>query len=64
MADNCARYVNCTAVSMGTGSDPVQECTYPDLFSRQTQTCRNFVTVNCDKRREPMAPCKLEKDIS
>ena len=60
VSDNCAQYINCTAVlAMAPTSDPVQECKYPDLFSTQTMGCQDFTTVHCDKRKEPKAPCKL-----
>ena len=64
MSDNCAQYIDCSLVVKGNLADPVQECKYPDLFSRVTLMCVNFTTVpSCDTRREPMAPCKAEIHI-
>ena len=36
----------------------VEECTYPDLFSRVTMKCDRFEQVDCDHRPEPQAPCE------
>lgn len=61
MPDNCAQYIDCNVVSQGGSSaDPVQECTYPDLFSTLSMTCQHFTTVTCDTRMEPQAPCKYD----
>lgn len=58
ISDNCAEYIDCLSVGTGPVGGPVKECKYPDLFSKVTMSCVNFTTVVCDKRREPMAPCK------
>ncbi|XP_052252894.1 uncharacterized protein LOC127859481 isoform X5 [Dreissena polymorpha] len=64
LSDNCAQYINCSVVAMGTIADPVQECTYPDLFSKVTLMCVNFTTLpSCDGRREPMAPCEYKQNL-
>ena len=57
LADNCAVYVNCTAYMSGGVSDPIQECSYPQLFDTTTMMCADFKTVSCDHRSEPQAPC-------
>ena len=63
--DNCAEYIDCPAVTTGTVTNPVKECTYPDLFSKVTMSCANFTTVqSCGTRREPMAPCKYKYQYS
>lgn len=53
---NCAQYYNCSQTSVQ--GDHLFECPYPDLFDSSTLLCRNFTTVPCGKRQEPMAPCK------
>ena len=55
--DSCSQYYMCSKV---VGNQAiVEECSYPDLFSRTSLKCVNFETVNCDIRPEPQAPCKL-----
>ena len=55
--DSCSQYYMCSKV---VGNQAiVEECSYPDLFSRTSLKCENFETVNCDIRPEPQAPCKL-----
>ena len=56
--DNCAHFYNCSE-KMSPLVSYKHECQYPDLFSTKTRRCENFTTVQCDKRKEPMAPCKL-----
>lgn len=63
MKDNCAHYIDCARVLAGA-SEPVSECTYPDLFSTLSMTCQAFTTVQCDTRPEPQAPCKYTTGIT
>ena len=56
--DNCAQYYNCSQVNTTIGRH-VMECKYPDLFSIVNKSCSNFTTVQCERRKEPQAPCKL-----
>ncbi|KAL4228860.1 hypothetical protein ACF0H5_011900 [Mactra antiquata] len=55
--DNCAKYINCSATN-----NYMKECTYPDLFSSVTMTCNKFDQVQCNTRKEPMAPCEYDQN--
>lgn len=53
---NCGQYYNCS--TMTKYGHHLMECTYPDLFDPVTSQCRKFYSVKCEKKHEPMAPCK------
>ncbi|WAR05418.1 hypothetical protein MAR_020787 [Mya arenaria] len=59
--DNCAQYYTCSRVVGNVAS--VDECTYPDLFSRSSFKCEPFEQVDCDSRPEPQAPCQYNQNL-
>ncbi|KAJ8316010.1 hypothetical protein KUTeg_006024 [Tegillarca granosa] len=60
--NNCAKFYNCTELLM-TNSTNVNECKYPNLFSRSLKQCDKFQSVKCDTRMEPQAPCEYDQNI-
>ncbi|XP_062578131.1 uncharacterized protein LOC134240032, partial [Saccostrea cucullata] len=60
--DNCAQYYNCSLPAKRFASNQIQECTYPNLFSRTTLKCETFTSVSCDSRLEPQAPCEYNQN--
>lgn len=55
---NAAHFINCSN-SNSNLSKYIQECTYPQLFSVETNSCQDFRTVPVDSRIVPQAPCEL-----
>lgn len=56
--DSCAQYYICSKVTGNVAI--VEECPYPDLFSRSLLQCGDFESVDCDRRPEPQAPCETQ----
>ncbi|KAJ8316009.1 hypothetical protein KUTeg_006023 [Tegillarca granosa] len=55
--NSCSQYYNCSNKNSLLGNY-INECQYPDLFSRSSLQCENFHSVSCDSRLEPQAPCE------
>nr|XP_022322146.1 uncharacterized protein LOC111123822 isoform X3 [Crassostrea virginica] len=57
---NAAHFINCSN-SNSNLSKYIQECTYPQLFSVETNSCQDFRTVPVDSRIVPQAPCEYNQ---
>nr|AKI30062.1 chitin binding beak protein 1 [Dosidicus gigas] len=62
--DSCALFYNCSRpTSLGKYFSPyVDECPYPELFSKTTKRCEPYRTVHCERRPEPRDVCQYRQN--
>lgn len=56
-SDNCAQYFDCRMKDSTLGGF-IHECTYPQLFDKNSMQCASSQSVSCGGRYKPLSPCK------